>query len=202
MGVVLIRNFSVLIIILFLCGCSGSTSKLTDTETSAEIQFVEKIGADTITIEYTLDNMDRGERDYYEQPVVIEQNIETNNLTRGSVVWFEDVSGEQKISRVIGLPNEAINIKDGQIFIDGQQLDAFYGKAHRAGLAKQEYLDAMKDAKSTYDEKAANATFEKELKEQKLGDKEYFLVSDDWFRGEMSVVMEQQITGIVLGYEK
>ncbi|WP_449621886.1 S26 family signal peptidase [Robertmurraya sp. Marseille-Q9965] len=157
---------------------------------------------DAVTVNYTLDNMERGKHDYYQQLVVIKQNIEKNDLARGSVVWFEDEHGEHKISRVVGLPNEKIEIEDGQIFINDQYLDSFYGKAHRAGLDKKQYLKTMKDAQSDYDEQAVKGTFEKDLDKMSLGEMEYYLVSDDWFRGEMSVVTEQQILGLVLGYKK
>jgi len=38
--------------------------------------------------------------------------------------------------------------------------------------------------------------------ETKLTEEEYFLVSDDWMRGDMGKVAEGQIVGIVLGYEE
>ncbi|TKC18876.1 S26 family signal peptidase [Robertmurraya kyonggiensis] len=189
-------------IISLLSACTASTNSLIDSETSPNIQIVEDIGSDTVLVEYTLDNMERGKHDYYEQPIVIKQNIETKNLTRGSVVWFEDEIGEQKIARVVGVPNEKIEIEDGQILINDQQLDSFYGSAHRAGLDKQEFLQAMKGSKSNYDEKAVQETFEKDLEKMSLDEKDYFLVSDDWFRGEMSVVEEKRILGLVLGYGK
>ncbi|MGK0466193.1 signal peptidase I, partial [Clostridium sp.] len=56
-----------------------------------------------------------------------------NNLKHGDIVVFhsdelgEDESGEDLIKRLIGLPNDEIDIKeDGSIYINGMQIDESY----------------------------------------------------------------------------
>jgi signal peptidase I len=47
---------------------------------------------------------------------------------RGDIIVFRDPrsDGRKLIKRVIGLPGEVVEIKDGQVFIDGQVLDEPY----------------------------------------------------------------------------
>lgn len=108
----------------------------------------------------------------------------------------------EQISRIVGLPSEKIQIKKGEIFIDSQFLDTFYGKAHRAGLEMKEYMKAMEEEDAEYHADSVEEIFEMDLEEMKLKSDEYFLISDDWLRGDMVRIDENQITGIILGYEK
>lgn len=57
---------------------------------------------------------------------------------RYDIVVFEKESGNYNIKRVIGLPGETVQIKDGYIYINNEKLEASdeLGKAALAGLAE------------------------------------------------------------------
>lgn len=194
------KKFAVIIIALLLFGCSTEAGKLTDLETKPEIRIITEKEAGWTTLDYGLDNMDRGNHEYHEKPVVI-QEVD-GEFTRGAVVLFENDKGDKIISRIVGLPNEVIEVKAGQIFINDKQLDTFYGRAHRAGHTMEEYVEAMDKSGSRYDKDGLKEIFEKGFEKTKLTGEEFFLVSDDWMRGDMLKVTEEQIVGIVLGYKE
>ena len=56
-----------------------------------------------------------------------------DRLDRGDIVAFHYPLDESKrfVSRIIGLPNEQIEMRDGRVFIDGRPLDESY-VAHRS----------------------------------------------------------------------
>lgn len=197
-----IRYLYLLVIVFLINGCSSTVGKITDTETKPVIDMIENLDPDMITMTYSLDNMDRGNHDYYNQPLVIQQSFDLASLKRGTVILFKDNNNNEQISRIVGLPSEKIQIKKGEIFIDSQFLDTFYGKAHRAGLEMKEYMKAMEEEDAEYHSDSVEEIFEMDLEEIKLKSDEYFLISDDWLRGAMVRIDENQITGIVLGYEK
>lgn len=73
---------------------------------------------------------------------------------RYDIVVFERGDKKYNIKRVIGLPGETVQVKDGLLYIDGKKLDAAHGlnQVALAGLAKQPVT---------------------------LGDDEYFLLGDN-----------------------
>lgn len=56
-------------------------------------------------------------------------NIRSDSLKRGSVVIFKDEDSNRYIKRIIGLPGELVEIKNGKVYINGQMLkDEFNGQ--------------------------------------------------------------------------
>ncbi len=52
-----------------------------------------------------------------------------DNLKRGDIIMFEDTKGvgtELVCKRIIGLPNEKIEIKEGSVFVNGEKLQEDY----------------------------------------------------------------------------
>ncbi|MDR4887569.1 signal peptidase I [Fredinandcohnia sp. QZ13] len=187
--------------VLIILGCSinGSSETLTDENTTPDVTVIENLGSEMITHHHMSDNMDRGNHDYFDKTLTIETNISVADISRGDVVFFDNEGGEKDISRVVALPGEKIKITKGQIYINGQKLDTFYGKAHRLGLDEKGYLEMMdKD----YDKKGMMEIFERSMREVKLSDDEYYLIGDDWFRGKMMILKEEKFIGKVVGYAK
>lgn len=196
----MIKSFIFITIICLMTACSASAGTLTDTVTSMEVETIENASSITTTYHHMYDNMDRGNHDYFNKTMAVDTNINVSNITRGTVVFFERKDGEKDISRVIALPGEKVKIDNGQIYINGKKLISFYGKAHRAGLDKENYFKKMDDAGRIYNKNGMLEEFEVSMKEIKLSDDEFYLISDDWIRGVKLLVDESQLIGKVIGY--
>ncbi|MGD6834825.1 signal peptidase I [Sutcliffiella halmapala] len=193
-----------LIMLLILMGCSSNSPSgtVSDNDTDANVSIIKDVEPDWIEHHYLSDNMDRGNHDYYDQVLVIDPSLEPSSYTRGDIVFFSNSTNDKMISRVIALPGEKISISEGQIYINNQKLDTFYGKAHRLGLDKDSYFPAMDKAGVDYDKKGMlDYVFEFNQNELELADNEYYVVSDDWFRGTMQILKQDEIIGEVLGYQ-
>ena len=97
---------------------------------------------------------------------------------RGDVVVFQPNGNENAhyyVKRIIGLPGETVQIRGGQVYIDGEKLEGYeFDKIETAGLAETPYL---------------------------LGDDEYFVLGDnrnnseDSRSGNIGVVHRDYIVG-------
>ena len=56
---------------------------------------------------------------------------------RYDVIAFKNSDGRECIRRVIGLPGETVNIRNGMVYVNGEVIDRFY-EASSAGLAADE----------------------------------------------------------------
>ncbi|MBS4188723.1 hypothetical protein KHA94_00630 [Bacillus sp. FJAT-49705] len=195
-------NMLLIIFPLVMVGCSFSTSteSLTDEIITPDIEKIEDVGSEMITHHHMYDNMDRGNHDYVDKTLVIDPN--ESEIFRGDVVFFINEDGEKDLSRVVALPNETIKISNSQIFINDKKLDTFYGKAHRVGLDKDSYFKMMDKEGNDYDKEVMKKVFDYNLKEKKLAENEYYVISDDWLRGNMKVLNRETVIGKVIGYTK
>lgn len=73
------------------------------------------------------DSMDPALRD--KDIIIIDKTIESEEYERFDIVAFEYMYNNKDVyvKRVIGLPNETIEIIDNVIYIDGERLSEFYG---------------------------------------------------------------------------
>ncbi|QED46987.1 signal peptidase I [Cytobacillus dafuensis] len=197
-------KYSMLIIVLLLlmtgCSFNASSESLSDDKTTPDVAIIENVGSEIITHHHMYDNMDRGNHDYFDKTLAIELKVNISDISRGDVIFFDNEDGEKDISRVVGLPGEKIKITKGQIYINSKKLEAFYGNAHRVGLDKESYFEKMDNEGNEYDKKGMIELFEKSMKEIKLSDKEFYLIGDDWLRGKMMVLNEDNFVGKVIGY--
>lgn len=184
----------------------SSTPVLFDLDTVAEITVFTSSESHMEVVTILSDAMDRGNDEYTAYPLLIEPIVSKGGgISRGDVVMYEYdfVNGNRKtISRVVGLPGESVGISDGQIFVNGKKLKAFYGKAHRAGTSNPEEYRIWFEENTTSNSSTSGMQeiFGIDLKETVLLDNEVFLVGDDWFRGSQHKVELQAIDGEVLGY--
>lgn len=122
--------------ILIIYGCGTINAKIVDNETNQDIDVVE-LTDKLILVDYSLDNMDRGNHDYMtinsDKKIVIDHEVSAYH--RGDVIYYNtsgysnkdtDLHLEDKlIARVVGLPGEKVEIRKGNVYIDGKKLEAF-----------------------------------------------------------------------------
>jgi signal peptidase I len=183
-----------------MSGCTSSlpNETITDLYTEEEIKQVEMKGS-MFVLEYGADNMERGDNpyNYLLRDIVIDPNYyEKEEVQRGDVVYHEQPDEyyefvlhqpfDDPINRVIALPGETVEIKQGQFYINGKRLDAFYG-------------DAKQNVRSN--------DFESEYNAEKITipENHVFLSGDLWWRSidskQYGPIPMELIKGKVLGYK-
>ena len=84
-------------------------------------------------------------------------NLKIVNIDRGDIISFKSKDAETVIKRVIGLPNETVEIINGTVYINGKALEEDYTQ-----LKYTDNIDALGSVK--------------------LGNDEYFVLGDNRFR--------------------
>ncbi|UVI30821.1 signal peptidase I [Paenibacillus spongiae] len=115
------------------------------------------------------DGMARSSTMVMPTPIVIDPDYyDSREPARGDVVYFKTQPGGSNsvyepydLSRVIGMPGETVRLRDGQVYINGRKLEAFYGSAPRGREDLESWNTSMAE-------------------EVKLGEGQYFLLGDMW----------------------
>ena len=179
----------------------GTWQRLTYDENTIEITvpIVESLSPSQQNINLKTDTMDRGNKDYYQYPIVVDSKIE--NIERGDVMTYINDDGQQTISRIVGLPNETVEVRDGTVVVNDVYYpdDYFFAKIMGETVYEQ-YLEKMKAF--DINEQAAKETFFYNFSETKLQANELFVVPDNWARGKIEIINLDQLQGKVLGYER
>ncbi|SEG25179.1 S26 family signal peptidase [Paenibacillus sp. UNC499MF] len=142
------------------------------------------------------DAMDRGQHELEKNVAVDTAYYKTRIVARGDIVYY----GDKSVSRVVALPNEKIKIKNGQIYINGAKLAAFYGAAHVRGYDDKEFQAS--DMEEPAKQNLIAEIFKKEVSEITLGGDEVFVIGDDWSRSGAPTSRSlslQDIKGRVIG---
>lgn len=200
---------ALLSVLLFTVGCSEGT--ITDPDTKPSVKLVGATDSeDIVVIHYKADTMDRGNHDFFDKEVVIDTKYyEQNEIKRGDIVAVEfPDSGNVTLLRVVGLPGEKVKIVKGQVYINGKQLDTFYGRYHHVGMDLEAYQKRLKernlDAQTQNNiENQIHLIEDNNFKEVEVQKDHAFLLGDDWFRSSDSRVLgtlpEKSLVGKVLG---
>ena len=211
------RLLVLLFSIFILAGCTqGNAStpeKITDAHTSEVIETVTPQNTHWL-VEWNSDAMDRGNHDFNtdtHSELVVEPY--TGTLQRGDVIYYQMLDSELKMNdhlpkmylgRVVGLPDETVKIKNGQVYINNKELDTFYGVASSLGLKKEEYFETvnLNNVNKVEMEKYFNTSMEP----IKVEENTVFVLVDMWWRGtdskDFGLLPEENIHGKVLGYKK
>lgn len=195
---------------------SNEMETITDNITKPEVALVEP-PENSLLLEWHSDNMDRGDHDYetlVHPRLVIDS--EDKEAKRGDVIYFKTPDftiesnpdfkmPEYYISRVVGLGGETVEIKDGQVFINGKKLDTFYSKALNRGMEQEEYFEKV-DPVNRGDEESWKEYFATTMKPVKIEENTVFVLGDNWWRSADSrnfgVLPMEYVEGKVLGYKK
>ncbi|MFC4409637.1 signal peptidase I [Chungangia koreensis] len=206
-------------LLLLLAGCSSNIGDaaekkvITDKYTKETIEYVEA-GDNTFVIEYHIDNMDRGYHNFVsydgKSKTVLEK---TNEVQRGDIVYFKypeddglsNYNPDYYLARVVGLPGETVELRDGHIYIDEQKLDTFYGYTQALGRNMDEWFELDKNS-DAFESFATEKDFKINTEPITVPKTSVFVVSDYWMRGTSSIdfgpIEVSKIEGKVLGYLK
>lgn len=190
-------------------GSSEELPALTDPETVEEIEVFAEYEEPLEVVEIKSDAMDRGNHDYSQYPLLMDPQAYPANAAkeaaRGDVIVYEAefFSGmSQTVGRIVALPGEEVEVVNGQIYINAQKLDTFYGRAHRVGTSStEEYLEWF-EANSSPESTTTGMEeiFQMDIAKFTLAEDEIYVVGDDWFRGSQQIIKVDEIQAEVLGY--
>ncbi|MGB2993906.1 MAG: signal peptidase I [Paenisporosarcina sp.] len=189
---------------------------ITDVNTKQEVETVEP-PENSILIEWTSDNMDRGNHDYdsltHSNLVV---GLDYSSIERGDVIYFKSPSfriesnpefkmTDYYIARVVGLPGETVEMKSGQVYIDDKKLEAFYAQTLKTGMDEEEYFKRV-DPVNRGNEEDDKDYFATTTDPVKVVENTVYVLVDNGSRGVDSryfgVLSIEGIVGNVLGYSK
>lgn len=170
--------------------------KLMHNEDDINIEFVQPVQSQ-YTIEYKLDTMTRSNEEYMSYPVVIDPSITSFN--RGDVVYSDDKISTPTISRIIALPGETFEVRNGTILINGLPLEEDLGYAKIDGeFVYEAYM--KKNTLESINEEEVKRIFDLSVNPVMLKANQYMTVGDNWNRSGMSLTDSKYIIGKVIGY--
>lgn len=208
-------------IAVLLTACSSEVASneietITDNHTKSTVELVEPL-ENSLLLEWNFDNMDRGDHDYetLAHPRLVVE-LDYKGVERGDVIYFKSPDftiesnpdfymPEHYIARVVGLESETVEIKNGQVFIDGKKLDTFYSKALSRGMEQEEYFEKVAPA-NRGDDEYWKEYFATTMEPVKVEENTVFVLGDNWWRSSDSryfgVLPMENVEGKVMGYYK
>ncbi|WP_042476379.1 S26 family signal peptidase [Bacillus ndiopicus] len=158
------------------------------------IPLIDSLSGQQYTIELTTDAMEQGNNEYTHYPIVVDPQLD--KLERLDIITYTASDGQQKISRVLGLPDETIEIINGSVVINAVVIPYKYMFAKIMGDAAYEsYIGKFGDSK------AAKEIFFFNYPTTQLSEKEIFVIPDNWSADKIEIISLEQIDGKVLGYD-
>ncbi|MGE6230007.1 S26 family signal peptidase [Paenibacillus chitinolyticus] len=175
-----------------LAACSEKTidDKVTK-ESIAEVSAVNHTVVNPLS-----DAMDRGRHELEKNVAVDTSYYKSRDVARGDIVYY----GDHVVSRVVALPHEKINITNGQIYVNGAKLTAFYGAAHVRGYDYQAFQNS--DMEEPAKQNLIEEIYKKQVQEITLSGDEVFVIGDDWSRSNTSTFRSlslNELKGKVVG---
>lgn len=184
---------------------------ITDMATTERLEIAPQ-SEHTFLIEWGSDSMDRGNHDFeFHEHGQLVVSTDFDELKRGQAVYYHMPSSviaknpavpEKYIGRVVGLPGETVEIKGGQVYIDGKKLDTFYGKATMQGLSEEEYFNKTPRS-AIVNEKSTQEYFNTNMAAVTVEENTVFILVDQWWRGydsrEYGPLPVEEIEGIITG---
>ena len=120
-------------------------------------------------------------------------------INRYDVVLVDDGVNTPYLSRVIALPDDRFGVENGTIILNEEPQHNPYGSAKADGyFVADEYIKNHSLSKN--EEEKVRDIFTVNVPETYIPPNQYMLVSDNWLKGEMTLVKEEQIKGVVKGY--
>lgn len=193
-------------------GNASTTKTITDKNTSEVIETVTPQDSHRL-IEWSFDAMDRGNHDFNtitHSELVMEPY--SGKLQRGDVIHYQMLDSELKknknlpqmyLGRVVGLPGETVKITNGQVYINDEKLDTFYGVATSLGLTKEDYFETVNP--NNVNKEQMEKHFNTSMEPIEVEENTVFVLVDMWWRGtdskDFGLLPTENIQGKVLGYK-
>ncbi|QYR19133.1 signal peptidase I [Paenibacillus sp. sptzw28] len=186
------RKIMVLLMLFIALILSGCTETVTDTVTVDKIKVIENPDPSLKKVKVRTDGMLSEVGYSHPHPFGMGNEVlvdlkyyEQHDISRGDIVVFKTKNKKEQdtdIARVVGLPGETVRIKKGQVYINDNKLDVFYGN------------DSTSDNSDSWNAVA-------------LKENEYFILADVRWRGfndsqTAGAFLKQDVLGKVVGYEK
>ncbi|MFB9277263.1 signal peptidase I [Cohnella cellulosilytica] len=208
------RIIIIFIVAFSIIGCQNEV--IQDPNTESKLQYIEP--TDSNVIVRILNDAMLGLEIYSDKDLVVDTEYYRNgNIQRGDVVYFsypEDILlqypalEQRQILRVIGLRGEKISMKQGQIFINGNKLDTFYGKDMNndgKDLRKRLKNPELSDNEKENLQNLIQIVESENINEQFISEGKVFLVGDNRMQAVDSIIIgpiaEENIIGKVVGYK-
>jgi len=209
------RLLAIVAAVFLIAGCQNKA--IQDPYTLPKLQQVEP--AEHQVIVRLLNDAMLGKEVYSLKDLVVDpESYKNGNIQRGDVVYFfypaEVLSKYPEIElqqalRVVALSGETISMKRGQVFINGDKLDAFYGKDMNNDVKvlkkKLKEPDLFDFEKENFNNLIRTVESEN-LEEQIVPEGMLFLLGDNRMRALDSYffgpIAEENIIGKVIGYTK
>ncbi|MFS0725425.1 S26 family signal peptidase [Paenibacillus sp. 1P07SE] len=189
--------FFISLITLIGCSNGNGTSGGNKETNDYELPIIEDIEEGQLTHQIGHDGMYRSSQYAANAEVVVDtEYYNDQEISRGDVVYYATHESDERINRkealpfdiarVIALPYEVVTVKEGQVYIDGEKLDTFYGQEYYNG----EYVEGL-------------GTFSLET-EIEVPEGHYFVAGDVWSRigFHEKAIARENIAGKVIGQFK
>ncbi|EMF45537.1 hypothetical protein B481_3088 [Planococcus halocryophilus Or1] len=192
----MLKFYIVLIILIsILVGCAPESIKDEDSYQIPPL-LTDELGEDMKEVEVFTDVMQRDGQ--FPEKVVVDTNYySSNEVSRGDLVQVNipaDQAAEYSqgnpgshVVRVVALPGETVKAEEGQLYVDGAELETFYGSAYRwAGGS------------------SAEQTTDFSMPEFTVPESSFLLSGDNWWRSPVNIAISpiprEFIVGKVIGY--
>lgn len=203
------------IIVFIMAGCNGG--KITDPVTEETIPTLEP-GEDHYIFQTFHFGMAQKDHEYDHQELIFDLSYYNQQpIQRGDVVLFKFTEAyqntkeylsdrEKDISRVIALPGEKVSIKKGQIFINDNKLDTFYGRLKYRGFTEPKPLFAALNACEKECQDSIKNFLRLDMHEIEVPSDHVFLLGDNsefaFDSRDVGPIPTELILGKFLGYAK
>ena len=151
------------------------------------------------TVDYKDISMHSGNSEYTKHPIVIHPSNE--NLALYDAIYYYDQEGQERVSRIMALPNSTFEVSNGIVVLNGVALINRYGQAHINGeYVYEQYVEQQNLSQN--DRELVWGTYFKNTQKLTTKDHEYVVVPDNWGTGPIEKITADRIIGLVVGYDE
>ncbi|MEC1179016.1 S26 family signal peptidase [Metasolibacillus meyeri] len=158
------------------------------------IPLINSLSGEQYAIQLTSNTMEQGKQEYTQYPIVVDPQFD--QLDRLDVILYTAKDGQQVMSRVLGLPNETIEIINGSVVINTIPIPyhAMFAKI-MGETVYENYIEKFEDTENAQEIFFFNHAI------TQLSEKEIFVIPDNWSLDKIEAISLEQVDAKVIGYE-